>query len=57
MIRIEIRSLPLCCIETVSASFTTLLKCKSVSDERTFVPQNFDNDACIRENFFVDALW
>jgi hypothetical protein len=41
----------------MTAFFSTLLKCKIVSDVRTFEPRNFDDDACIRENFFDAARW
>jgi hypothetical protein len=36
----------------MTASRPPLSKYKSASDERIFVAQSFDDDACMRENFF-----
>jgi hypothetical protein len=44
-------------IEPIVDSLAMLLRRNREGEVRTFVPENFDDTACIRGNLFTAALW
>jgi hypothetical protein len=41
----------------MSASIPPLLKGRKANDEESFVPEDSDDGACMRENFFGGRRW